>query len=200
VSSTNDTTTSITVFKIADSTVVLPTQLLNFSATNEQNQYVSLTWQTSSEENNDHFEVERSSDGTRFDSIVTVRAVGFSSTPQSYSAVDNTPVKGISFYRLKQVDSDGRFVFSPTQKVKFGTGVDPLIYPNPVQSVFTAVSGTELIREIVIYNAQGRAVQFVMGNSTEADLKVNISLLPVGVYFLKVKTDSQVYQFKIIRQ
>ena len=64
-----------------------------------------------------------------------------------------------------------------SRKVKFGIDVAPLIYPNPVSTVFTAVSGKELIREIVIYNAQGRAVQFVMGNSTDADMKVNVSLL-----------------------
>ena len=47
---------------------------------------------------------------------------------------------------------------------------------------------------------EGRAVQFVMGNSTDADLKVNVSLLSGGVYFLKVKTDSQIYQFKMIKK
>jgi hypothetical protein len=199
VSSTNAAIQSTASFKISDNSV-LPVQLLNFTANNEQNQYVSLAWQTAMEENNDHFEVERSTDATHFEKIITVKAVGNSSVLQSYSTADNIPVKGINFYRLKQIDSDGRLSYSLTEKVKFGIGVAPLIYPNPVKSVFTAVSGAELIREIVIYNVQGRAVQFVMGNSTEADMKVNISLLSKGVYFLKVKTDSQNYQFKIVHE
>ena len=135
-----------------------------------------------------------------FETIIRVKSLGNSSTTQSYSARDDAPIKGINYYRLKQVDSDGRITYSITQKVKFGVDVAPLIYPNPVSNLFTAVSGKELIREIVIYDAQGRAVQFVMGNSTDEDLKVNVSLLSKGVYILKVKTDSQDYQFKMIKK
>jgi hypothetical protein len=66
--------------------------------------------------------------------------------------------------------------------------------------IILAVSGKELIREIVIYDGQGRSVQFVMGNSTDEDMKVNVSLLSKGVYILKVKTDSRDYQFKMIKK
>ena len=152
------------------------------------------------EENNDHFEVQRSIDATNFETILSVKAIGNSSITESYSAIDNKPTRGINFYRLKQVDSDGRFTYSPVVTVKFGTGISPLVYPNPVSSVFTAVPGSELIREIVIYSVEGRAVQFAIGNSTEEEMKVNISLLPKGVYFLKVKTDSQIYQYKIVKE
>jgi hypothetical protein len=200
VSSTNPATSSTALFMITDNSIPLPIELLNFTATNVINNFVKLDWKTSMEENNDHFEVERSTDAAHYESILKMKAVGNSSTPQSYSARDNSPVKGINYYRLKQVDSDGRISYSSVQKVKFGTDVAPLIYPNPVNTVFTAVSGKELIREIVIYNAQGKAVQFVIGNSTDADLKVNVSLLSEGVYFLKVKTDSQIYQFKMIKK
>ena len=99
-----------------------------------------------------------------------------------------------------QCAKDGHYIYSEVKMVKFGIGVSPLVYPNPVNTVFTALPGSELIREIVIYNVQGRAVQFAMGNSTEAPMKVNVSLLPVGIYFLKVKTDTQIFQYKIIRQ
>jgi hypothetical protein len=201
VSRLNATTAATAAFhEIPDNSVPLPVQLLNFNAINENNEYVFLKWQTALEENNDHFDVERSSDGTHFDKILTVKAVGNSTTLQSYSAADNTVVRGINFYRLKQVDTDGHATYSEVKMVKFGVGVAPLVYPNPVSAVLTALPGSELIREIVIYNVQGRAVQFAMGNSTEAPMKVNISLLPAGVYFLKVKTDSQVYQFKIAKQ
>ena len=200
VSSTNATTTSTAVFKITDNTIPLPIELLNFTANNVNNNYVGLSWQTGMEVYNDHFEVERSVNPAGFESIISVKSLGNSSTTQSYSAKDDAPKLGINYYRLKQVDSVGRATYSTMQKVKFGVEVAPVIYPNPVSTLFTAVSGKELIREIVIYNAQGRAVQFVIGNSTDEDLKVNVSLLSKGVYFLKVKTDSQVYQFKMIKK
>jgi hypothetical protein len=147
----------------------------------------------------DHFEIQRSTNATDFTTILQVKAVGDSTVIQSYSTNDNTPVRGINFYHLKQVDTAGKFIYSPTAMVKFGTGISPLIYPNPVSTVFTAVPGSELIREIVIYNVEGRAVQFAVGNSTSTEMKVNVSLLPKGVYFLKVKTDSQIYKFKLER-
>ena len=200
VSSTNATTTSTAMFMITDNTIPLPVELLNFTANNVNNSYVSLDWKTSMEENNDYFEVERSGNLTGFGPVIRVKSLGNSTTPQTYSTRDDAPIKGINYYRLKQVDLDGRITYSDTQKVKFGVDVAPVIYPNPVSTLFTAVSGKELIREIVIYDAQGRAVQFVMGNSTDEDLKVNVSLLSKGVYILKVKTDSQNYQFKMIKK
>jgi F5/8 type C domain/Secretion system C-terminal sorting domain/Fibronectin type III domain len=201
VSSLNPSSTTTVAFdNLSENSTTLPIQLLNFTASDVRDEYIFLKWQTGMEENNDHFEVERSTDATNFDKILSVKAVGNSSVTQSYSGVDNVPVNGINFYRLKQVDLDGRFTYSGIQMVKFGNSVKPVIYPNPVSSIFTAVPGSELIREIVIYNVQGKAVQFAMGNSTAADMKVNVSLLPEGVYFAKVKTDSQVYQFKIFKQ
>ena len=200
VSSTVPTATSSATFLIQDNSVTLPIELLNFTATDVSDDYVRLAWQTSMEENNDHFEVQRSSNSSDFDSLLTVKSQGNSNIVQSYSARDLAPVKGINYYRLKQVDKDGHYSYSVTQKVKFGSEVPPIVYPNPVNTLFTAVSGKELIREIVIYDGQGRAVQFVMGNSSDADLKVNVQLLTPGVYFLKVKTDSQIYQFKMIKK
>ena len=201
VSSLNGTTTSAASFdNLTESSTPLPIQLLNFSATNEHDEFVSLKWQTGMEENNDHFEIERSTDGTGFDKIVTVKAVGNSSTLQSYSATDNKPANGLNFYRLKQVDLDGRFTYSTVKSIRFGAGASPVVYPNPVSTVFTAVPGSELIREIVIYNVLGKAVQFEMGNNSDAEMKVNVSRLSAGVYFLKVKTDSKIFQFKIVKE
>jgi hypothetical protein len=186
---------------LAEATTPLPVTLLNFTASVLQNKYVFLQWQTSQEVNSGHFDVERSVDGTTFLRIDSVKAAGNSSTIASYSSSDNKPFTGINFYRLKQIDLDGHFVYSSVKIVKFGTTstVAPVVYPNPVNSVFTAVPGLELIREIVIYNSQGRAVQFAMGNSTDEEMKVNISALSAGVYILKIKTDSQIYQTKIIK-
>ncbi len=200
VTSGNAGTLSTATFdNFLENSTILPVQLLNFTAQNVQDKYTSLKWQTSMESNNDHFEVERSTDSSVFTRIDSVKAVGNSSTIQSYSSQDNNPVPGMNFYRLKQVDSDGHFVYSMVVSVKFGSEGAPVVYPNPVHTVITAVPGAEIIREIVIYNVQGRAVQFAMGTSTLEKMKVNVYGLPAGVYILKVKTDPKIYQFKIIK-
>ena len=73
---------------ITDNSIPLPIELLNFTATNVLNNFVKLDWQTSMEENNDHFEVERSTDATHYESILKMKAVGNSSTPQAYATRD----------------------------------------------------------------------------------------------------------------
>jgi hypothetical protein len=201
VSSLNGTSTSSASFdNLIENSTPLPIQLLNFSASNEHDEFVSLKWQTGMEENNDHFEIERSTNGTGFDKIVSVKAVGNSSTLQSYSAVDNKPENGLNFYRLKQVDLDRRFTYSTVKSIRFGAGASPVVYPNPVSTVLTAVPGIEPIREIVIYNVLGKAVQFEMGHNTDAEMKVNVAGLSAGVYFVKVKTESKIFQFKIVKE
>ncbi len=201
VSSTSPGATTTAVFKeISENLTTLPVQLLNFSANNQNNEFINLTWQTTMELSNNYFQVERSTDGEKFDSLISIKSLGNSTVIQSYSARDLHPYKGVNFYRLKQIDIDGRFTYSSVVTVKFGIGNDPVIYPNPVKTLFTAIPGDEIIREIVIYNVQGRAVQFVMGTSTLAEMKVNVSLLGKGVYILKLKTDSKNYQFKMIKE
>ena len=201
VSSLNGTSTSSASFdNLTENSTALPIQLLNFSASNEHDEFVSLKWQTGMEENNDHFEIERSTNGTSFDKIVSVKAVGNSSTLQSYSAVDSKPENGLNFYRLKQVDLDGRYTYSTVKSIRFGAGASPVVYPNPVSTVLTAVPGVEPIREIVIYNVMGKAVQFEMGHNNDAEMNVNVAGLSAGVYFVKVKTESKIFQFKIVKE
>ena len=201
VSSKQSGTMSTATFdNLTENSAVLPIQLIDFTATNVQNDYVALNWHTASEENNDHFEIERSVDGSAYQKIMTIKAVGTSSTVQSYAAKDMNPVNGINFYRLKQVDIDNRYSFSAIQKVKFGKDVAPIIYPNPTTGLFTAVTGSEEIMEIAIYTLQGRAVQFVMGNNLQEDMRVNVSSLSTGIYVLKIKTQSKTYQLKLLKQ
>jgi F5/8 type C domain/Secretion system C-terminal sorting domain len=201
VSSKQTGTLSTATFdNLTENSTILPVELKNFTATNISNQYVALAWQTTSEENTDRFEIERSENGAPFEKIMTVAAAGNSSTLLSYSAKDVNPINGIDFYRLKQIDLDNKFAFSDTQKVKFGTDVAPVIYPNPTSGIFKAVPGSEPIMEIKIYDIQGRAVLFFAGNTILEDMRLNVSALPNAVYILKIKTQSKTYQYKLMKQ
>jgi hypothetical protein len=116
---------------------VLPIGLLHFSATPDNNQ-VDLQWTTSTESNNDYFTIERSVDGTTFDSIARIGSEapnGTSSTPIDYTAVDQHPYMGLSYYRLKQTDLDGNSTFSKIVSVDFTHKQNFTIYPNPSKGV-----------------------------------------------------------------
>ncbi len=94
----------------------LPVALLEFSARAEGG-IVLLDWKTASEINNDYFTVERSSHGLHFDEILVVDGAGNSTRPLSYTATDEQPLSGYSYYRLKQTDFNGTFTHGPVRKV-----------------------------------------------------------------------------------
>ncbi|MBS1598286.1 MAG: discoidin domain-containing protein [Bacteroidetes bacterium] len=178
----------------------LPIRLLDFKAANINNDYVSLTWSTAMEQNNDHFEIERTSDGTNFETIANVKAVGNSDITQYYSAQDGNPLNGINFYRLKQVDIDGKATYSHIISVIFGKQVSPFIYPNPAISNFTVVAGMETVREVEMYNASGKMLKHLINDAGYSSINIPTSSLASGVYLVVIKTASNTYQKKLVKQ
>jgi len=98
--------------------IPLPVTLSNFYV-HKQNQAARLQWQTASEQNSKEFIVERSGDGSVYSAIGTVTAAGNSTVEQRYAFTDENPETGNNFYRLKQVDIDGKFSYSTVVRVSF---------------------------------------------------------------------------------
>lgn len=96
---------------------VLPVSLLNFSG-KLVNQSTELEWRTAQEQNSQHFDVLRSTDGSSFSAIGKVRAAGSSSVTSHYSFTDRSPLPGMNYYKLKSVDKDGSFTYSNTVAIK----------------------------------------------------------------------------------
>jgi hypothetical protein len=115
----------------------LPVTWLSFTGTPEKGD-VLLNWATAQEENSDHFEVERSSDNSNFVSIGKVTAAHNSSLPTNYNFTDLSPLGGTNYYRLKEVDLDGQFVYSKVVPVNFEVAESNIItvYPNPAHESF----------------------------------------------------------------
>lgn len=120
----------------------LPVNLTSFTAVKD-NLTSNLQWTTGSEQNNDHFEVERSPDAVNFTQIGTVKGSGTTSISEQYHFTDETPLSGVNFYRLKQVDFDGKATFSRIVSVDFGQEVNSEfnIYPNPASGQFNIQLG-----------------------------------------------------------
>jgi len=89
----------------------LPVELISFEA-KSSNEAVVLSWTTATEENNSHFNIERSFDGLNWNEIGQVQGNGTSSLTIDYTFIDSFPLPGRSYYRLKQVDYSGLFEFS----------------------------------------------------------------------------------------
>lgn len=176
----------------------LPVELVAFTAT-AKNQDALLAWTTASEKNNDHFDVERSLDGTRFGKIDEVKGQGSSTRLTNYTRTDAgiaTKATGLVYYRLKQVDADGTSTYSPVRTVRFGP-VAPAIalFPNPANSVTqldlrALPTGTY---QVSVLDATGRVV---IHSTLEAGLTHTLDLHAIasGSYTVLVRggTGSQV--------
>ena len=115
----------------------LPVELISFDGTVTDNG-VELAWSTASEQNNSHFEVERSAEGSAFEQVGKVDGHGNSNTRISYSYTDGAPLPGQSYYRLKQVDENGQYEYSKVIAVTMADngaeGLQVTLAPNPCQN------------------------------------------------------------------
>jgi hypothetical protein len=109
----------------------LPIELLEFDAT-AGDDLVNLKWRTATETNNDHFTIEKTKDGTAFEEVARIKGAGNSTHILNYSIQDETPYSGVSYYRLKQTDHDGKYSYSGLKKVDFKSesAFDFNVYPN----------------------------------------------------------------------
>ena len=137
---------------------VLPVQLTSFTATQENGTH-RLHWQTATETNNHHFDIERSTGGRSFEKIGTLAGAGNSSTGENYSFIDNRPISGTNYYRLKQTDTDGRFDYSKVISVKHTTGKRFSVYPNPVSNQLIIEGVNENNAAYIIRNGNGQTMQ-----------------------------------------
>jgi endoglucanase len=156
----------------------LPVKLTYFDGYNDKERNI-LNWTTASEENNSYFEVERSFDAKKFESIGQVQGHGTTSIQHSYNFADEDAASGISYYQLKQVDNNGDQQFSSIILVSRKLSGTPRIYPNPANS-FIHTSTNENLNWLICSADLGMEVM----NEKNVN-KVDISGLPRGMYVVK---------------
>jgi hypothetical protein len=115
--------TSFSTFTIngsSGSNTELPIELLYFNAF-PKNGWVELNWATASELNNNYFTVERSADGFNWEEVLQTPGAGTTTLQSNYTKFDTRPLSGLSYYRLKQTDMDGKFSYSNIVSVVINT-------------------------------------------------------------------------------
>ena len=183
--------------------VVLPLKFLSFTATGDEAK-VALKWNTTNEVNTSHFEVERSFDGSNFKNIgIVLDGFQINATDKSYKFNDNAEeLKGkrIVYYRLKQIDNDGKFTYSNVAAVRFDAQqgiVVVKVFPNPfvesLQMQFTAANAGKA--QILIINLAGQTVatrQALVGKGSNAISVYELSGLKTGIYVAQLAVDGKV--------
>ena len=186
----------------------LPVELMSFLVwPNETN--VELTWSTASEVNNDNFIIEKSMDRLIFEPIGMQVGKGNSSEITDYYFMDEYPSSGLSYYRLKQTDFDGKESYSKIESVYFDSGEEFSfnVYPNPNEGLFfyidfNAEQDMDLV--VLVYDTFGKEVHRAhiktFAKQQDQQLLIPQNKLPQGVYVAAVQTNHKTYKKKMVVQ
>lgn len=193
-------------FVVSSNTNSLPVKLIAFNGSKEK-EHIVLKWTTVFELNNKGFEVERSIDGKNFRYIDFVKGNGSSSQLNNYQFIDESTKNATVYYRLKQIDMDGKFDYSSIVSINgddFGSIELVEVSPNPFDAelqVKVATSSDKAIK-LALYNANGK---LVMDRNVGASFGSNIiaieeaNTLAKGLYILKVSQNGVTKTLKIVK-
>lgn len=172
---------------------VLPIKLGSFSGTNK-NGINTLQWLTVTEINSRSFDIERSADGTHFETAGTVAAAGNNTTGKSYSFNDVKALPGINYYRLKQTDNNNHMEYSGVITVKNSGNYSLSVYPNPTgnQIIVNGLKEKNAVYRII--NTLRQMEQ--KGNLLPNNNSIGIPSLPKGIYYILIEDQA----IKFIKQ
>jgi len=165
----------------------LPVVLANFNAVNKSGK-VSLTWETLQEVENDGFEIQRRVGTGKYETVAFVdsKVIGGTGSGTTYSFDDNAPLaKGVTYYRLRQVDLNGQAAFSEVKALRgVGSPIVVSVYPNPSRGTTNVAipEGTGTM-DVTLDDFAGRSVQRWNGLNVR---NLQLSNLKPGMYLLRI--------------
>ena len=164
-----------------------PVKLSGFSAVRSK-QVVALNWNTEFEIDSKEFLVERA-EGTEFRSVGTIKSNGNSSTKKSYSFNDKNENVGTTYYRLKNVDLNGKFNYSEIRTVKgIGSASDVTVFPNPAASNSKiSVNGVAPNSTIQLLDFSGKVIKNIISNTVNL---LDLNGVKNGTYLIRITDKS----------
>lgn len=182
----------------------LPVEIISFKAV-AQNSKVILNWTTASESNNSYFEIERSINGIQYQPIGRVAGMGTTSQTTHYSFTDFVPFTATNYYRLKQVDIDGRYKYSAILTIKLDNKLKKAvnISPNPVSDKINIMISSDAATNggIRIINASGQTIYQQSEKLVKGENLFTINSLQhlsKGIYTVQVLIDGDIFSTKFI--
>jgi hypothetical protein len=183
----------------------LPVTLTSFNV-KASGSSVEANWTTSSEINNDYFTLERSTNGRDFTEAGKIDGHGTTQVEQSYSYEDKEPLPGVSYYRLKQTDFNGKTSYSEVREIsKAGTSINS-VYPNPFIDHFTIEYTMPTAGDVTIQlvNMQGQpvyeeTVPSQKGQNTYSFNNNNNKEIKTGSYILRLASNGELTTYKLVK-
>ena len=169
----------------------LPVELLYFHATC-MGDAVQFEWSTASETNNEYFTIERSTDAVNYEEIARIQGAGTTSQRSDYSFMADNSNSGMTYYRLRQTDIDGKYeIFTPIAlqcSAEQATDID--LYPVPARDMVNIISNGENMSRVEVYTIQGSRIMSREAEGTRT--QINVSTFAAGAYIVKVTTETGV--------
>ncbi|HKO79341.1 MAG TPA: T9SS type A sorting domain-containing protein, partial [Chitinophagaceae bacterium] len=190
----------------------LPVELISFTAKKNSNNNVDVEWITGSENNASHFDVELAKGNeeyrqNHFVKIGDMQSQGNSAAEQYYRFTDEENNKqGVRYYRLKMVDHDGTFTYSPVRSVVFDEEIKWQVYPNPSPGLFNLVYQADEGETVTvkIYDVNGKLVHQVRLTANAFIQKTAIDLsgpkFTAGMYMLEVTNGDKKHIFRLLKK
>lgn len=186
--------------QMSDVAQTLPLDLLSFKADliDGLNKQVKLSWTTTNEVNTSGFFVERSIDGKLFDAIGNVKSKNITGV-HNYTLLDESPLIGTTYYRLKQTDNNGDFKYSKIAVI-VNKEYNLNVYPNPVSAILTVTHmQAEVGAELQILNISGGILSKAPVLKNTFQTIIDVSLLAPGVYIVVFTNGKDQYKQKFIK-
>lgn len=161
-----------------------------------------ISWATAAEEETDKFLVEHSTDGQHFSTTGEVKAAGNSGSTQHYNFTHDKPVKGMNYYRIKQLDKNGRFTYSKALHLLYHPDQhEVMIAPNPVSDNLYIIAGTgNDLEKAVLYDMSGKLILTRQLGSGQQVYSIDINALNKGVYIIRLYDKQNSTSHRIIKQ
>lgn len=200
----SDTTSAFTWFTFGAKNLAfnpLPVELTSFDAVPLRGQVV-LDWSTATEKNNAWFAIERSADGYLFAEIGRIPGAGNSNTRLNYTFTDEHPLPGVNYYRLRQIDDDGLFSYSPVRSVRVSSAGRLLLYPAPATDLLRlqCAESLETACQWYIFDAMGRVVLAGTLDSGTQTWEIPLGQLPDGTYVLNLEMGQERVTERFVKQ
>lgn len=171
------------------SSTLLEPVLVVFSASLSIKQEVQLTWTVQQQFESVFFDIEKSTDGLHWTSIVTIPSTAFSSKPVTYNAIDRMPLKGSNLYRLRIGSADGSAVYTAVKLVNANNPVTVRLYPNPSANIITvslAQRPEDSYWSLSLINQTGQVVLQKKYHNSETKICLPVVNYPSGHYILQI--------------
>ena len=164
----------------------LPVSFGDFTA-EVQHEQVALMWNTISESNNKEFVVSRSADGISFTELERLAGAGTTAEPKTYRYEDSSPLKGINYYRLQQIDGDGVQKVLGEVAVNFSFAVqESAAYPNPTGNKVTIKIAEGDYKEARLFTVDGRELNRIPISNQDQEVSFDLEKLSPGVYMVNL--------------